>query len=232
MSLFHPMNLTCPNCEATITFEAVGSVNADRRPDFREAILEDTFQNVTCESCEHEFRLQPEFNYLDVGNRLWISSMPAYEMLNYLEIEDSTEALFDASYGAHAPQAAQDVGNDLDVRLTFGWPAVREKLLARVSGLDDVVIEMTKLDILRRVPDAPLSVGVELRLVHVEEDSLVFTWVRTDTEETLRELTVARALYDGIVENPDGWAAIRAQLTNGPFVDMQKLYLGEGRKAG
>jgi len=231
MSLFHPMNLTCPNCEATITFEAVGSVNADRRPDFREAILDDSFQNVTCKRCTQSFRLQPEFNYLDVGNGLWLSSMPAEKLLDYLEIEDATVKLFDASYGANAPKAAQDVGNDLAVRLTFGWPAVREKLLARVNGLDDVVLELAKLDILRRVPEAPLSVGVELRLVHVEEDTLVFIWVRTDTEETLQELAVARALYDSIADNPDGWAAVRAQITNGPFVDMQKLYLGEGRIA-
>ena len=58
MSLFRPVNLVCPNCKELIVMQAVGSVNADRRPDFRDAILADEFQDVTCESCQHEFRLQ------------------------------------------------------------------------------------------------------------------------------------------------------------------------------
>ena len=33
MSLFHPVNLVCPACGAVIVMQAVGSVNADRRPD-------------------------------------------------------------------------------------------------------------------------------------------------------------------------------------------------------
>ena len=39
------------------------------------------------------------------------------------------------------------------------------------------------------------------------------------------------ALYDEIAANQPGWAKIRARLTDGPFVDMQKLYMGEGRAA-
>ena len=40
-----------------------------------------------------------------------------------------------------------------------------------------------------------------------------------------------RALYDAIADNAKGWVPVRAQLTNGPFVDMQKLFMGQGRDA-
>lgn len=232
MSLFHPVNLVCPSCKATITMEAVGSVNADRRPDFREAILADAFQDTPCKACGKSFRLQPEFNYLDAGRGQWIAGMPADRMPHYLATEDEVTDLFAKSYGKLAPKAAQDVGGKLTMRLTFGWPAIREKLLARAHDLDDTVLEMMKLDLLRRLPSAPMKQGVELRLVAVTEaGQFVMSWLHTATEEVLQQLQVERALYDAIAANTDGWAKIRGQLENGPFVDIQKLYMGEGRAA-
>ncbi|MEM6371453.1 MAG: CpXC domain-containing protein [Pseudomonadota bacterium] len=231
MSLFHPLTVKCPNCEAEVTVEAVGSVNADRRPDFRDAILEDAFQDTTCGACETSFRLQPEFNYLDAGRGQWIAAMPAPDLPRYLELEDVVTDLFERSYGAKAPRAARDVGDKLAVRLTFGWPGIREKLLVGTHGLDDVVLEMMKLDLLRTLPSAPLGPGVELRLVDVTDENLGFCWIRSDTEEGMEQFTCPRAWYDGIAANTDGWDSMRAQLTNGSFVDMQKLYMGAGRAA-
>jgi len=79
--------------------DAVGSVNADRRPDFREDILQDRFQNVTCESCDDTFRLQPKFNYLDAGRRQWIAALPSAQMLDWIEAEAEVADLFEQSYG-------------------------------------------------------------------------------------------------------------------------------------
>jgi len=211
--------------------DAVGSVNADRRPDFRDAILNDDFQDMTCGACEKNFRLQPNFNYLDAGRGQWIAGMPAAQMPGYLAVEDEVATLFDQSYGSKAPAAARSVGDELDVRLTFGWPAIREKLLVREHDLDDVVLEMLKLDLLRRMPSAPLAPGTELRLVDVGDDRLSLVWIDTATEDGGDEVVVDRQLYDDIATAPEAWAAIRSQLTNGAFVDMQKLYMGEGRTA-
>lgn len=231
MSLFHPVNLVCPHCGALVTMEAVGSVNADRRPDYRDAILEDKFQDTTCGSCSNSFRLQPEFNYLDAGRGQWIAGLPARRMPGYLDAEDHVIDLFDQSYGKRAPEAARVVGDKLTVRMTFGWPAIREKILARQHDLDDVVLELVKLDLLRRLPSAPMRPGVELRLVRVLDDDLAFAWLETDTETGLQQLMVARELYDAIAGSPEPWKPMRARLEDGPFVDIQKLYMGEGRAA-
>ncbi|WP_323776630.1 CpXC domain-containing protein [Leisingera sp.] len=233
MSLFHPVNLVCPQCEAPVTMMAVGSVNADRRPDLRDDILEDRFQDVTCEACGESFRLQPQFNYLDAGRGQWIAAMPASRLRDHLEIEDEAAALFDTSYGASAPAAARDVGSGLAVRLTFGWPAVREKLLIRQLGLEDVIVEMMKLHILRSVESVPMAEGIELRLVNTDEDSdgYVFAWLETASEKYIEYMTVPAELYRAIEGNPEGWSAIRKRLDTGHFVDMQKLYMGEGRAA-
>ena len=79
MSLFQSVNLTCPSCDSLITMDSVGSVNADRRPDLRDDIIHNRFQDVTCENCGNSFRLQPNFNYLDAGRGQWIAGMPALE---------------------------------------------------------------------------------------------------------------------------------------------------------
>ncbi len=231
MSLFQPISVVCPFCDETITMEAVGSVNADRRPDLRDAILENNFQYVPCGSCGKSFRLQPEFNYLDTGNRLWIAAMPASRMPYYLDVEDDVFDLFDSSYGKKAPAAAQGVGKELDVRITFGWPAVREKLFARVNDLDDVVLELLKLDILRQMPTAPLGPGIELRLIGLLGDQMAFIWVNAQTEDAIEEFNIPREWYDSIADNSEAWAATRARLEQGPFLDMQKLYMGQGRAA-
>lgn len=229
MSLFVQMNLTCPNCEAVVSFDAVGSVNADRRPDYRDEIIDNTFQIATCGECEHEFRLEPDFNYLDAGRGQWIAALPPSDLRDHLEIADEKRDLFDISYGPKAPAAAQTVGAGLKMRVVFGWPAMREKLVLAELGFDDVIMEIAKLDLLRNLPSAPMSEGVELRLVAVNGDRLVFVWIEAESEDELDQFEVERSLYDSIADNPDPWQAVRDQIDDGPFVDIQKLFMGEGR---
>lgn len=240
MSLFVEMNLTCPECAEVFSFDAVGSVNADRRPDLRQEILDDVFQIATCSACAHEFRLEPDFNYLDVGRRQWIAALPARELRDHLEIAQEKQAVFDLSYGDQAPAAAQAVGGDLARRLVFGWPALREKLVLADLGFEDVLWEVAKLDLLRSLPEAPLAEGVELRLLGLsavdETDPsaalLDLVWIRSETEEVLNHFQVSRDLYDAIAANPDPWVPVRAMLAAGMFVDMQKLFMGEGPAPG
>ena len=231
MSLFTPINLVCPNCQASIVMDAVGSVNADRRPDFRDDILNDRFQDVTCEECHESFRLQPKFNYLDAGRRQWIAAFPSARILDWIEAEVEVKDLFEASYGGKAPVAAQDVGASFDVRMTFGWPAVREKLLAREHGLSDVVLEVLKFDLIRRTPSSPISAGVELRLVNASEEILTFVWFDGPTEKPLQEIHVPVEHYATIADDPASWEKLSARIEDSAFVDLQKLYMGEGREA-
>jgi hypothetical protein len=231
MSLFRSTNVSCPNCQKTVNMNGVGSVNADRRPDLRQAILNSNFQDQVCPHCQTSFRLAPEFNYLDMGRGQWIACMPADRVRDWIELEDQTRESFDISYGSKAPQAARAIGADLAVRLTFGWPAIREKILANDHGVDDAVLEMLKLETIRRVPSAPFDEGIELRLVGVTDTALTLVWTDAATEDELETLQVRRTLLDAIVENEEGWKSIRGQLTDGPFVDMQKLFMGQGRAA-
>lgn len=209
----------------------MGSVNADRRSDLRDEILEGSFQTVSCSACAHAFRLEPDFNYLDVGRGQWIAALPARNLRDHLEIATDKQAVFDLSYGSQAPAAAQSVGQGLQQRLVFGWPALREKLVLQEIGFDDVLWEVAKLDLLRSLPEAPLAEGVDLRLLGLRQDMLDLAWIRADSEKHLNDFQVSRALYDDIVAAPAPWAAVQALLGASMFVDIQKLFMGEGEDA-
>ena len=71
---------SCPACSQFVEFEAVYSVNADRRPDLRDEILAGTFQKEACPKCGESFRLTPELTYLDEERGQWIAAFPADRM--------------------------------------------------------------------------------------------------------------------------------------------------------
>jgi len=232
MSLFTPVSITCKRCGHLYTMPVVGSVNADRRPDLRAAILDHTFQDSQCPRCEHSFRMEPAFTYVDAARGQWIASMPAREVQDHRAADRRASALFARAYGHEAPPAAQGLGDTLVPRLTFGWPGIREKVFIRDCGLDDVVVEMVKFDLLRRVENAPLRRGIELRLVSMDNGRLQFDWLDAASEAVLGSVSIGRELYDVIAADAAGWAEVRTSLTDSLFVDMQKSFLAEPESRG
>lgn len=227
MSLFTPSTLNCPHCGQSVDVEICASVNADRRPDLRAAILDESFQATTCPHCRMGFRLEPQMNYLDIGRGQWVAAFPRQKIDNWPAIEADVQSSFDRAYGQAAGPAEREVGGDLQARLVFGWRALREKLVARELGIDDVQLELCKLALMRGMDDPPLPLGCLLRLSGTDDDTgeLQFQ-VLGRKDEVLEELSVPRDLLDDIANAPDDWAQLRGQIDAGRFVDMQRLTRG------
>jgi hypothetical protein len=117
----------------------------------------------------------------------------------------------------------------LKPRVVFGWAALREKLVAADLQLDDVALELLKLALIEGLGNVPLAKGNELRLEGIRDDEIELHWINAETERIVERMLVPREMYDGIVKDAEAWAAVRQKLETGPFVDMQKLYLGAGR---
>lgn len=225
MSLFYPATLPCPACEETVQFQACGSVNADRRPDLREGIINGEFQRGTCGKCGKTFRLDPELVYLDVGRNQWISAFPASRLGDWEQIEAETREAFAKSYGDKSTPAAQEIGADLRPRLVFGWAALREKLLLAEHKLDDVNLELLKMALLRGMDDPPLAGDAELRLVTVDADAneLELAFIIIQGEGLIETLVIPRELYDEIAADQEGWSTLRSEVSAGYFVDIRRL---------
>jgi CpXC protein len=225
MSLFLPETVACPACGAPVEFAVVYSINADRRPDLRDGVLDGTFQEEICEKCDKVFRLEPEFSYLDVARKQWLLVQPAGKLAEWSELEQRAKASFDKSYGPGQAPAVQALGRTMQARVTFGWAAFREKLLAAECGLDDVVLELVKLAIIRGLDDSPLADDTELRLVDLGGNDLVLAWIKSANESAVEVLTAPRALYDEIVADTRSWKALRDELSKGTFVDLHRLLI-------
>ena len=206
-------------------FGIVASVNADRRPDFRAAILAGSFQRGTCGKCSYRFRIEPEMTYLDAGRKQWILVKAAQDVADWITLEKTALETFGLAYGPKAGAAAQAIGRGLQARIAFGWAALREKVLCPEYGLDDVTLEQLKVTLTAGLDSCPISDDVELRLDKVEGDHLVMSWIQAAAERPVETLEVPRALYDEIAADAEGWKDMRADLTAGPFVDFQRLFI-------
>lgn len=225
MSMFERLQVTCPACGAPVDFDTVFSVNADRAPELRDAILDGSFQRTTCSKCSEGFRLDPELTYTDVGRGQWIGAFPYDKVDQWGAVEAQARATFNRAYGPKASAAARGIGAGLKPRVTFGWSALREKIVAAEAGFDDVVVELMKTAMVRGMDKPPLGAGTELRLVDVDGDQLVVAWINAANEEVREILRVPRSLYDGIAANLGAWESLRASLTSGMFVDVNRLLL-------
>jgi hypothetical protein len=199
------------------------SVNADRRPDLRAKTIDGSFQRQTCPSCQSVFRIDPAFNYLDLARGQWIAVHPFGRLGQWEVIEAEDRSSFDKAYGADASAGARAIGEALKARTVFGWPAFREKLVVAEAALDDTEIELLKTAILRTQNHAPLSQTVELRFVERRGAELIFTWVDATTDVGSETMLVPAQAYDEIAGNAEDWGALRSELGEGLFVDMQRF---------
>lgn len=228
MSLFQTVTLACPSCATPVEFELVASVNADRRPDLREAILDGSFQRETCPSCGTRFRAEPQFAYLELGRHLYIAVWPLDRRVDWHACVASSQAAFDLAYGEQAGVAARELAQGVALRTVFGWPALREKLLASQAGIDDTTLELAKLAVLRRLGRAPLPGRLELRLVAPPGATLRLAWVDARSGRAEQAVDADAGLIAQIEADAPAWQALRDEFGSSPLVDFQRDLLGPG----
>lgn len=226
MSIFHTATIACPDCGLSSDVSWSASVNADRRPDLRDAILDGSFQSESCPHCSRKLRLPPHLTYVDMTRGQWLVAASAAELTQWPVLEADAVKLFDASFGAGAPAAARSLAEGVRPRLVFGWPALREKLLCGELGLNDVDLELLKLALLRGASGIPIGDGLALRLEGGDAGMLTFAVIREETEERVAASEIPRELYDDIAADTATWAAQREQLAGHPFVDTLRFMIG------
>jgi hypothetical protein len=222
MSLFRSETLDCPRCDTPVAFEVADSINADRRPDLRDAILEGSFQKGTCPSCGVAFRVSPDLSYLDVGRGQWVLALPYELRPRWAEVEQHARDLFARGFGPAAPVSARLISERVSVRVVFGWSGLSEKLLCAEHGLDDAVLESLKISLLRHGEAVRLRAHSTLRLVAVADDALSLGWLVADEASPDETLVVPRELFEMVAVDA-AWTALRADLAAGPFVDFDRL---------
>jgi hypothetical protein len=204
----------------------VHSVNADRRPDLREAVLNRSFQRQPCPSCGYEFRIEPQFSYMDMRRGQFLAVWPSPAADEFESYEQRSRRSFDQAYGPDAPPEAHDIGRLLTPRVVFGWIALNEKLIAQQAGVDDVLLELAKLALIRTNTDGPgVGTDTELRLIGVEDVNLVLGWFQRGKEDLLDVVAVSKDLLREIDSQADQWQELRDELAKSYFVDYRRFFI-------
>ncbi|MGZ5267551.1 MAG: CpXC domain-containing protein [Caldimonas sp.] len=227
MSRFVQETFPCPWCDAPQEMGIVASVNADRRPDMRRAMLDDSFQRGRCEACGTKYRAEPDLTWMDGAHKLWVLVEPPRQLADWPALEDVARTAFERAYGPEASPSAQRLGRGMRSRIAFGWAGLREKLLCAEHGLDDATLELMKFALLRTLDDIPLADDAELRLVGVDGKRLDFAWVRSNSDRVLETMSASRAVFEEIERDESGaWSDLREAVSAGPFVDVNRLLVG------
>lgn len=226
MSIYTEVQIQCPACNGDVPFSLIDSVNVTReltQPGLRASILDRTFQQEKCPGCGEEFRIEPEFSYVDFNYGQFIGVWPADQVSKCSEYEARTLNVFENAYGSQAPVEAQELGKTLKPRVVFGWNSLNEKLIAGEANIDDVTLELAKLAVVRKGEVLIDSEHEELRLVGVD-DKLVFGWFAQGSENLTELVSISKDIFEEIDADPESWQALKEGLT-GLFVDYRKLFL-------
>ena len=223
MSIFVTAHAKCPACETPATLDYPASVNADRRPDLRASILDQSLFTLPCPSCGATLTFEPHITYLDMKRGQWILAESTDEIEHWRDAEAAATGIYDTAFGAGAPDVARALGARLKPRLVFGWPALIEKLRCDELGLDDVALESLKLAMLRATPERSIDPGQELRLSGRDGSNLVFAWIDPTTGAEMARVVAPDAAYVVVKGDAAAWAPLARLLAGRMYVDMNRV---------
>ena len=173
MSVTFTRRLVCPHCERDFPADVYWSLHASRSPQVREALLARRFQRFYCPGCGGVVLAEPSLLYTDFPRRQWFATFPRRALPHRRDLERLVTEGFEHNMRLAAPPMVQAWADEMQVRVVFGLPHLREKLLLAEAGLDDRVVERLKLallsDVSKRLFEPTLQVVVQaVRSEHLE----------------------------------------------------------------
>lgn len=218
-------------CGATVSVFCADSINAERHPHMRDAILARTLHVFACGACGGSIFVDKALLYVDLARRQLYAVHPARERADERAHGEALIETWSKTVGDHSGGAARALfdGAAFHVRLCYGLEELREKLVAHDAGLRDLVLEAMKIEALASLPALAEHQVVALRLDHIADSGeLVMLCERATEPPTLLDkgLMLSRPRYDAIAAEP--WQDLLARypgLAAGPHVSMVRWSL-------
>jgi hypothetical protein len=218
-------------CGATVSVFCADSINAERHPHMRDAILSRTLHVFRCGACGSSLTVDKPLLYVDLVRRELYGVHPASERGREREHGEALIATWSVTVGERAGAAARSLfdGASFHVRLCYGLEELREKIVAHQAGLRDLPFEALKAETLAGSEELRKLSVVALRLEAVRDGGdLVLLAERPTDPPTLLDigLVVGRARYDALASLP--WQDLLARfpgIAAGPHVSMLRWTL-------
>ena len=228
MSITETFLIDC-ECGARVEALACLSLNPERHPHLRDALLDRSLHQYVCAACGVTLSIDKKLAYVDLPRHQFYSVATERDRGAERALIEDAIAAWQLALGEHAPVAAQAMfeTHKFQLRLCFGLEELREKVVAREEGLDDLAIEILKTELMAaNVEWADLGVRT-LRLDHVEPDGrLAFRLEQGTDPPTVLDVGVLadRARYAELAAAP--WPALLEQfpgIARGPHVSLLRL---------
>jgi hypothetical protein len=220
MSSFVARTIACP-CGERYVANVANGLHVSNRPDVRAQILDGTFHRFDCPRCGQTAQVDVLLAYTDFPKRQWFTVAPSGCLpwrRGWIEFATST---FESSMVVNAPELVRGWGREMTRRLVFGLASLREKIVAFDAGLDDRVVELVKIQLLRAL-GGPVTPQHYFYLVEVRGDELVYE--RTADDGLIRKLPVPRQMYEDVAGLVDLEDHARRAFPDGILIDYRAIF--------
>jgi hypothetical protein len=222
------------SCGARVQVFVADSINAERHPHMRQAVLDRNLHVFKCSACDIGIVVENRFWYLDLDRGQFYGVWPNRDRAGDRACGETVVNAFELALGERAGATARTLfdATTFHVRLCFGNEELREKIIACEAGLSDLALEALKVRILaetRELGEVDLvKLGVQtMRLDHVEDNGdLAFYFEQATAPTRVLEIgmVVPRKSYDDFAAIP--WQDLLATyqgIASGPHVSLLRL---------
>jgi len=208
-------------CGNRFPIDVWDGLDASQGPELRQQVLDGTFHRFPCAVCGETAVYDDLLNYTDFPRRHWLTIVPGVDLAYRSKWIAFADQSFHATMVEFAPPLVREWSIEMTRRLIFGIQSLREKLVAFDAGIDDRVVELLKLQLIRDGA-LPLDPGNRVELAAITPDEVRFTRRSGDLE-----VTVPRAMYGVLAGSPDLEAMCRATFPNPTLIDHAALFVPE-----
>ena len=228
MSITESFLIDC-DCGARVETLCCQSLNAERHPELRDALLERKLHQFECAACGKILAVEKKLAYIDLGRRQFYSVATERDRKDERALIQDALAAWELAFGKHAPVSVGTLfaTHEFQVRLCFGLEELREKVIAKEAGIDDLALEILKGELLASHPELANQAVRTMRLDHVEPDGkLAFVFERGTEPPTILDvgLLADRRRYDELAATP--WRELvdaHPGIAWGPHVSLLRL---------
>ena len=142
--------LPCPACGAAIEATTFESINPTRHPFLQDRLLERTLLLRSCDSCGAPHQHYDRLIWTDLPGRLCVCVVQEADRPQWAQLENEAHAALSVPLRVEGPPAVRAWGATVAIRLVFGTEELREKVICRLAGLDDRVVEHLKITLMDR----------------------------------------------------------------------------------
>jgi hypothetical protein len=149
MSHMDSSQVACPRCPTTWSAGLFSAVDADTIQIQVDAILDGSFERMTCRGCGHTFRPEHALLFVSHARRLWIVMQPRSDRPGFAGLERGVERRVMTNMARFAPAGIESL-QGIRLRLVFGQHMLTEAVRMSYAGLDPRLLECAKLLAIRR----------------------------------------------------------------------------------